>query len=172
LPDLVCNTSCIQYLHQLGLLGKLSAIADHVVIPTAVLGELTEGRKRGVDLPAPDEMRWIAVAAPRSIVGRLLERGADVLSLVTRLGDGETQVLALALERVGSVAALDDHLARTFAETLSIPLTGTLGLLLDLKRVGAIGSVRPCLDRLERLGFRLAPPTREAVLRLAAEDAK
>jgi len=50
------------------------------------------------------------------------------LRLVHDLGPGESQVLAVALETPGSVAVLDDRLARPEAEALQLPLTGTLGL--------------------------------------------
>lgn len=161
MPKLICDTSPIQYLHQLGLLRKLPEIADHVIVPEAVIEELDSGRARGVDLPETSEMEWMAVETPR---------GVDILPLVTSLGRGEKQVLALALERPGSITVLDDLLARTFVEALSVPLTGTLGILLDFKHVAIIDRVVVYLDRLEMLGFRLSTATRNAVLTLAGED--
>lgn len=76
----------------------------------------------------------------------------------------------LALELRPAVVVLDDALARRIAENLGIPLTGTLGLLLDAKRRGLITQVTPLLDQLQSLGFRLAPHTRAAVQKAAAED--
>jgi predicted nucleic acid-binding protein len=52
---------------------------------------------------------------------------------------------------------------------LQLRLTGTLGVLIDAKRAGIIPTVRPLLDQLQSLGFRLAPPARAAVLKLAGE---
>jgi predicted nucleic acid-binding protein len=52
---------------------------------------------------------------------------------------------------------------------LSIQLTGTLGLLLDAKRIGLVPAVAPLLDRLQELRFRLSSRTRAAVLKLAQE---
>ncbi len=91
------------------------------------------------------------------------------LPLVTDLGPGEAEVLALAPETKDSIAVLDDALARQVAETLRLPLTGTLGLLLDAKRHGFIQAVAPLLEQLDALGFRLASQTRVAVLKLAGE---
>jgi predicted nucleic acid-binding protein len=76
----------------------------------------------------------------------------------------------LALELPEAIVVLDDALARRVAETLNIRLTGTLGLLLDAKKAGLIPSVRPVLDQLQALRFRLAPHTRLAILRLAGEE--
>jgi hypothetical protein len=60
-------------------------------------------------------------------------------------------------------------LARRVAIAKGIPIKGTLGLLLDAKRIGHLATVEPSLDRLQGLGFRLAQQTREAVLKLAGE---
>jgi len=91
------------------------------------------------------------------------------LPLVAHLGPGETEVLMLALEMREAVAVLDDALARQMAETLGLHFTGTLGLLLDAREAGLVAEVRPLLDKLNALQFRLAPHTYEAVLRLAGE---
>ena len=67
---------------------------------------------------------------------------------------------------------LDDAMARRAAETLNLKFTGTMGLLLDAKRAGLIPAIKPLLDQLQVLRFRLAPATRTAVLALAGELTK
>lgn len=62
---------------------------------------------------------------------------------------------------------LDDALARRHAEVFRIALTGTLGILLDVKRRGLVPALTPLVDDLQRLGFRLSEETRHAVLRMA-----
>jgi predicted nucleic acid-binding protein len=89
--------------------------------------------------------------------------------LVTDLGPGETEVLMLAFELPEAVVVLDDALARNVAETLGFHLKGTLGLLLDAKRLGLIPAVRPLIDQLHALRFRVSPNTRAVVLKLAGE---
>ena len=74
-----------------------------------------------------------------------------------------------SLEGVDAIEVLDDALARRHAERLGLRLTGTLGLLLDAKTADHIDEVTPLLDGLQRLGFRLSPATRNAVLHLAEE---
>jgi predicted nucleic acid-binding protein len=88
---------------------------------------------------------------------------------VNDLGPGETEVLALALESSSPVVVLDDGLARRAAKVLNVPLTGTLGLLLDAKTRGLVPAVLPLLDRLQELRFRVSTQTRESVLRSAGE---
>lgn len=160
MPEVICNTSPLQYLHQLRLLHVLPALARRVTIPPAVLDELAAGRACGVDLPDPSALDWITIRQPAA---------EESLRLVTDLGPGETQVLALGLEIADSVVVLDDGVARQVADTLHIRFTGTLGLLVDAKRAGLVETVAPLLDQLQALGFRLAPHTRRAVLKLAGE---
>jgi len=76
----------------------------------------------------------------------------------------------LALEIPGSIVILDDGLARRIAESLRIPFTGTLGVLLDAKKLNLVPALRPLLDRLQTLRFRLSPQARSAVLKLAGEE--
>lgn len=160
LPEVICNTSPLQYLHQIGHLGLLPRLVSRVIIPTAVADELAEGRRRGLDLPVAEAFPWIDLRHPAS------ER---IVRLVADLGPGETGVLLLALERADPVVILDDALARRHAETLGIPLTGTLGILLDAKRRGLVASVTPLIGDLQRMGFRLSERTRRAVLHMAGE---
>ena len=160
LPEVICNTSPLQYLHQIGQLSIIPNLVGSVIVPPAVLAELDAGTAKGLDLPQPRSLKWVRVQAPIS---------AKAASLITDLGPGESQVLMLALEMPGSIALLDDALARRLAISNGIPVKGTLGLLLDAKRSGHLATVRPSLDRLQELGFRLAQQTRDAVLKLAGE---
>jgi len=158
---LVVDTSTLQYLHQLGLLHILSHLGDRVVVPLAVVAELKVGLKQGIDLPRVSEMAWVHVSSPVP--------DDQPLSFVAELGAGEIAVLQVAHQRPDSVAILDDRLARRIARLWNVKFTGTLGLLCDAKRAGLISEVRPLLDQLVVLGFRLAPAACQAVLRLADE---
>jgi uncharacterized protein len=138
-PEVICDVSPIQYLHQ---------------------AELREGTLRGVDLPAFEELDWIKIRQP---AGQLL------LPIVADLGAGEREVLALGTETLDSLVILDDALARRYARLLNLTLTGTLGVLLKAKETGLLPAVAPVLDRLQQVQFRMDPETRQAVLRLAGE---
>lgn len=99
MPEVICNTSPLQYLHQIGQLELLPKLVSRIVVPTAVAQELDEGRRRGLDLPIPEALAWIDLRAPAS---------EKVVHLVADLGPGETGVLLLALERTDPVVILDD----------------------------------------------------------------
>jgi predicted nucleic acid-binding protein len=159
-PEVICDVSPVQYLHQAGLLDILPLRYGAITIPAAVADELREGRLRGVDLPAFESLDWMRIRQP---AGRLL------LPIITDLGAGEREVLALGTETPDSRVILDDALARRYARLLNLTLTGTLGVVLKAKETGLLPAVAPVLDRLQKLRFRMDPETRLAVLRLAGE---
>ena len=99
----ICDTSPLQYLHQLELLHILPVLTEGVIVPPAVVDELATGRALGANLPDPTELDWVSVRRPISVAA---------LPLVTDLGPGETEVLMLALELPETVVVLDDALAR------------------------------------------------------------
>jgi hypothetical protein len=150
----------LQYLHQLGALQILPALVKTIIVPESVEAELNAGLKLGLSLPSIQALDWVTVRRPSSSIA---------LPLVTDLGPGEREVLALALEMPDSVCILDDALARQVAKALHIRVTGTLGILINAKRSGIIPAVRPLLDQLQGLGFRVAAHTRAAVLDLVGE---
>jgi predicted nucleic acid-binding protein len=161
LPEVVCDTSPLQYLHQLGLLHILPALAGRVLIPPAVAREIEEGVSSGVDLPDLRALEWLKIRVPAA---------GPLLPLEHDLGPGETEVFMLAGELADVVVVLDDGLARRVADHRKIPVIGTLGLLLNAKRARLVASVKAQIDRLQAKRFRVSPMTRAAVLELAGEQ--
>jgi len=160
LSDLICDTSPIQYLYQLGLLQILPALGERIFVPPVVVEELAVGRSLGISLLDIETLNWMTIRHPASEIA---------LPLVAHLGPGETEVLMLTLEMPEAVAVLDDGVARQIAETLGLHFTGTLGLLLDAKNAGLVTEIRPLLDHLNALQFRLAHHTYEIIFQLADE---
>lgn len=160
-PSVISDSSPIQYLHQAGLLKLLPTLFGKVDIPEAVAAELEEGRRRNVWLPDLAALPWVHTQPVRD---RML------LPLVTHLGNGEKEVLALGIERPDGLLLLDDRGARQHAVALELKVTGTLGILLLAKEQGKLGTVRPVLDRLQALRFRLNPSARRRVRALAGEE--
>lgn len=161
MPEIISNTSPFQYLHQLGLLDLLPSLFGSITVPPAVVEELEAGRALGLDLPNLSSLNWVIV--------RSLEKSTQPPH-AEDLGRGETDVLRLAIEVVGEVVLiLDDARAREAAQAMGLKFTGTLGVLLDAKRKGLLQAIKPQLDRLDALGFRLARRTCEAILNLAGE---
>jgi predicted nucleic acid-binding protein len=158
--EAICDTSPLQYLHQIGFLHLLPEFYTQTLIPPAVISELERGQAIGVDLPDVGALPWLKVQAPE---------GMDKVPTVADLGAGEKEVLALGMQAPGAVVILDERLGRLHAEALKLTFTGTLGILLRAKVEGRIPRIEPLLSHLDRLGFRLSAKTRAAVLRRAGE---
>ncbi|MGC9504594.1 DUF3368 domain-containing protein [Baaleninema sp.] len=161
MPNVITNTSAIQYLYQTQLLDLLPTLYDRVTIPQAVADELSEGRKLGVSLPNISDLPWVNFATPHNL---------SVLPEFPSLGLGEREVIALAMETPDALVVLDDNLARKVAKQIGIQLTGTLGILLKAKQMGDLQTVRPVVDRLEELGFRVSTSMRSRILNFPGEQ--
>jgi predicted nucleic acid-binding protein len=159
-PDAICNTSPLLYLHRLGVLDWLRPLFREIWIPAAVATELREGRQRGYDVPNPAHHPWLQLVDPSSIPSEWL---------TLDLGSGERSVMALALENPDRVVLLDDALARRIAEAAGLEVWGTLRILLTAKSQGLTPSLAPLLDRLEDVGMWISADVRRRVLFLADE---
>jgi uncharacterized protein len=160
MPEVIADTSVLQYLHQTGLLELLPKLYGRIIIPQAVAGELSVGSAAGLDVPKAEQLSWAEIRAAHP--------GA-VLSLPHMLGHGEREALTPAAELPDPLVLIDDARARRCAGAYGIRYTGVLGILLRAKQAGHLESVAPVLDQLQALRFRLHPSTRRAVLVRAQE---
>lgn len=64
-------------------------------------------------------------------------------------------MIAYAFANPGWTAIIDDGAARRCARAFSIPVKGTLGIILQAKRRGLIPSGASVMQSLRRQGFRL-----------------
>lgn len=86
-------------------------------------------------------------------------------------GPGEREAISLAHELGGYEVILDDLAARRLAGALGLPVTGTLGVLILAKRRGLVPAIRPLMDALVAVKFRLGPNLYRQLLARAGEDA-
>ena len=158
MADVFCNTSPLQYLHQVGHLELLPTLFEHVQVAEAVVAELAEGIRARVALPNVEQLPW---ATTRAV--------PNTSRLVSDLGRGEAETIALGLESPDSLVVLDDARARRAAAAARLSVIGTVGVLLLAKEGGHIETVRPILDHLARLRFRLGERVRWQALVEAGE---
>ncbi len=62
-----------------------------------------------------------------------------------------------------------DGSARRCAETLGVPLSGTLGLVMTAKKRGLITAARPVIETLKRHGMFLSKRTIDQAMSLIGE---
>jgi hypothetical protein len=161
LAEYIANTSPLSYLQRAGILHIMPAVLGRVVVPSQVVTELAAGRAHGHDVPDPLALPWVEVRPVAPLSPRLAAFGY--------LGAGERAVLTLALADPTTVAVIDELPARRVAGRFGVKVTGTLNLILVAKQLGHLPAVRPLLDRLQELRFRVSAQLREHILGLAGE---
>lgn len=134
-----------------GLLPKL----HQVLLPPAVIEELvTLPGEPGSGVP---KERWIERRAPTA--GTLHTVEDEITE-----GRGEKEAIALALD-LSALIVLDDKRARSYARRVGLRLTGTLGVLLRLHRLGlASRGLEEDLRLLEEADMRITPELLQKVL--------
>lgn len=127
---LVFDTGPLRHFAAQGWLGVLKFLAGDraVIIPESVEHEL---KRQSHDLPALRQVLdadWIAVDRSCDVQFLMAFAGYEQQLAVGEKNRGECGVLALGKTR-GFETVLDDHVARTIAETEDIRVTATLPLL-------------------------------------------
>jgi len=122
--------------------------------------ELRTGAQRGIAVPDVNSLDWLQVRALRD---------TTLLPVVTDLGSGEAEAIALAVAHPGSLLILDDSLGRRIAGLSKVTHTGTLGVLVKAKNEGLLASVSPVVEALRQTTMYLSASLIEMVLRQAGE---
>ncbi len=159
--EAISNTSPLLYLYRIEVLGWLPQLFSEVWIPNGVAIELQEGRRRGYDVPDPNDYAWLRLVAPHSMPSEWL---------TLDLGTGELEAMALALENPSRVILLDDALARRIARAAGLDVWGTLRILLEAKSRKLTESIEPLVNRLAETGMWISDEVRQRVLVLAGEE--
>ncbi|KPK83080.1 MAG: hypothetical protein AMS27_13375 [Bacteroides sp. SM23_62_1] len=83
----------------------------------------------------------------------------------TQVDIGEASAIALAVEKDDSLLIIDDLKARKLAKRLGIKFTGTLGVINKAKASGLINEIRPLLEKLKEINFRISDNILESLLK-------
>ena len=138
----ISDSSTLIHLAAIGRLGLLKEFYGRITVPPLVWREVVEqggGRAGAVEVEQARQAGWIEVLAVAD---------AGMLQLLRRdLDDGESEVIALAVEQRADLVLLDESDARRTADLYSLSKTGIIGLLIRAKQEGHIDSLKVELDR-------------------------
>ncbi len=117
----VCDAGPIIHLDEVGCLELLADFSE-VLVPDAVWDEVEHHRPTALTSPV--------VMLSRTSSGSALTSELQATSRLFALHAGELQALQLAAEKKADLLLTDDTAARLAARNLSIPVHGTIGILL------------------------------------------
>jgi predicted nucleic acid-binding protein len=159
---IVSNTSPIMNLAVVERLNILKQLYGRVIIPEAVLQELS--------ITSPEQIRLTTIQIPSWIETRPVINRPLVDSLLFELDEGEAEAIALAIETKADILLLDERRGRKVASRFGLKFIGLLGILIEAKHKGIIEKLKPILNELvSKAGFRVSSQLYAHVLREAGE---
>ena len=158
---IVVNSTPIIVLGNSGNLDLLKYVFGSIVIPEAVLSEVTSKN---------DDAAKALLRFPHWIEVKKAPRPAEMSLLPAKLHAGEIEVILLARQIDADAVVLDDNAARKAASFLGLQVTGTLGVLLAAKQLGHIETIKPIVQSLQGNGFRISQKIVRYVLDVAGEQ--
>jgi len=151
-PAYVANSSPLIVFERVGRLDLLPSLMNHLFVPSAVRREV-----------------FGANALPAWLTEKNLTQPAVARIASARLGAGEREAIALALEMSATELVIDDLAARRLAQSLGLSIIGSLGLLIRAKNAGLISAVRPLMLAMQSDEFHIAENLFEGILKAAGE---
>lgn len=146
----VTNSTCLIGLERIERLDILPQVFDIVFAPPAVAKEVRTS------------LDWLRVQA--------VVNPSVVIALRTQMDEGEAEAISLALEVENALLILDDKKARRVAQQIGMKVIGTVGMLLRAKRQGVIVEIKPLLQKLTAVDFRISQGIIQEALRLSGEN--
>ena len=147
---IIADTACLILLDKIHELNILEKLFDEVIVTSVIAEEFGQ--------PLPE---WIRISNPDNLNYQTI--------LSATVDKGEASALALAVELKDSLLIIDDSKARKLALQLGLKFTGTLGVIVDAKLSGHIGSIKPIIEKIKATNFRLTPDLEKGIFEKAGE---
>lgn len=129
----------------LGRLDLLSLIFNDIYIPQAVSNEIAAPGK-----PHAQKLKEFSEGKIKVVQNQLA-----VMLLANEIDPGEAETIALALETKIEDVLIDDARARKAAQRNNLHTIGTIGVLLQAKRLGYVPSLDKLISEKIRIGNKL-----------------
>ena len=143
----IADTSPLNYLIQIGEVEVLFRLYQRVIIPQAVLRELS---RNASPLPVRE---WVASPPAWLEVRKAI---IENRGLPYKLGAGELEAIALAEDLAAELLLMDDNSGRRVAEKRGLHVTGTFGILIQASRRGFL-DIYPAISQLQQTNFYISP---------------
>lgn len=142
----ITDTSCLIALSKLELLASLDKIYQDIRITPEIESEFGEPLPEFIKISEPKDKKYQKI-------------------LETILDKGEASAISLAFEYDNVLLILDDLKGRKEAQRIGFKITGTLGVLTKAKQIGVIDKIKPLIEKLKILGFRISDKVEQELFR-------
>ncbi len=163
MKQVVSNTTPISNLLRIQQLPLLRLLFQRVLIPGQVAAELTRGQSLLGE--------WQRAPGAEVLTVIELKMTPFLHQLEARLDAGEAAAIALANDHSADLLLMDEVEGRQVAAYHGLHVAGTLGILLEAKRLGHLPAVTPLIQQLEQVNFRISPALKRHIIHLAGEVA-
>ena len=153
----VADTSPLNYLVQIHCQELLLALYERLLVPRAVIKELTHSR-------TPPLVRAWASGPPKWLEIREVRSPPD--ATLAGLDPGEREAIQLAQEVHADLLLMDERMGVRLAKRQGLEVTGTLGVLVQAARRGLV-DINAALDNLRATDFRCTANLLEQVKQIA-----
>ena len=148
----ISDTSPINYLILIDKIHILSVLYGKVIVPKAVLEELTrDGAPKAVSHWAVSMPDWVEVRVP------------NVRQTFTGLDDGESDAISLALELKADFVLIDERKGRRVAGDLGLRVSGTVVILEQAGQQDLI-DLAGTISKLKQTNFHISDQALQSVL--------
>ena len=116
MPDVICDSSCLIALDNIGMLFILQELYGKIYISEEVFSEFGKNIEGWIEIQHVEDRNYVGI-------------------LNNLIDSGEASTIALSFQFEDSLMILDDLKARKLAENLHLKFTGLLGALLKAKQL-------------------------------------
>jgi len=156
---IVCDSSPIIALAICDQLELLDKLFNDILIPQEVYNETTKEGKE----PTPIIREWAKGKVIEVINRQSVNKFNEILD------KGESEAIALYLEKSADYLLIDEKKGRKIAIENEIKIIGSIGVLIMAKREGLIQSIKPSLDLIRNSHTRISDFLYEQALKIANE---
>ena len=159
----VSDATPIISLAKIEMLGILGRFYDEILLPKAVFDEVCRNPAFADEADAVKKCSYIKVQAVSDAQSIKILRAAG-------LDLGESEAIVLADTLPDSLLLMDERKGRQVALNMGIRIIGTLGILLQAKRLGYVPHIKPLLDTLMNADIRISKQLYRSILEQAGEQ--
>jgi predicted nucleic acid-binding protein len=163
----VSNSSPIIGLSKINKLNLLWELFDEVYITSEVFKEISHGSVNAENLKSIEILK--KAVDKNNIKVYEVEDKKLVAKLYGKFHKGELETIIAAKELKADFVVIDEKAARRLAESFLLTTIGIVGVLIYAKTKGKILKLKPLLDELIRIEFRISDKIYKMALEHAGE---